>query len=1214
MKKILFYLITTIMILIPINVQANSKITYQSHISNVGWQKTTIDGSISGTTGQRRQMEAIKIFNNNLNGNVVYKSYNSNQGWQKEVTNGLLSGSTGQSLGLEAISIWLTGNISTQYDVYYKVHVSNIGWMDWAKNGSYAGTIGYGNKIEAIIIKLVKKDEKFSGSTKRPYLEKYTVQYQSHVSNEGWQKKVIDGKTSGTVGKTRQIEAIKISLTNKNIIGNIKYSSYVKGIGWQKDVIDGAISGTTGQAKRIEAIKINLTGEYKNQYNIYYRTHIQNIGWLDWTKNGSPSGTVGYNLQMEAIEIKLVKKDELFSGSQKRSYLEKDNKITYSSHMSYAGWLKEVDLDNESGIFNRNRKLEAIKINFSNQTEARFIRYKSHVSNIGWMKWVNANNISGTTGQGRQMEAIQIELLGELKDKYDIYYRTYVSKKGWASWSKNGEVSGTTGQGLALEGYQIKLVKKEEAKDDDKKDEYVPEVDDKSNFSNLIIFAKFNDDNRDIFNATKDYGTYKTNNFESIKKMYNENILYTGYDASFKKYISTITEGKINVNNIFLQQSSDKNKIKTYVLKGKQSDYSSGDNIVSEIISEIKKGNINNNFGNVKYDNITSGILDNLTIIIQGSTSSNNESEDLLVNHKTDYGANDTINGKIVRSYIIHNSSSLVSNDASISASESQSGVISHEFLHVLGFPDLYRKTDDGVPVGPWDIMASVSYFKQYPLSYLRMEKGWIKENTITKSGNYTLDAVSETGDKKIYIIKTPLSDTEQIILEYRKKQDKIGQTEYSLPESGLLIYRVDKKVDNLTNVEGNNYIYVYRPNVTNGENSTDKTFLMNGNYMNNVYNAALNPDKGKNEYGSTNLSDDYTKNTIYYSDGTNSGIKIKNIKYLSNKNQINFDVELADYKNYDIWDSLGTISQNSSNDKSDIIMDENGKIYISFYDKNKTVYVKKYENNNIINVGNSIQNSEISSIVSYNNDLYVAVRNSQNYSVDLYKLNNNTWIKIKSYSIDYTQDINFIKGNNTLYLSYNSNNKLIVVDIINNKILIEKSFNYLANPKFAFYNNKIFVAYSDYFGSDKKSKLSSIDSNGIWKIELSLNMEQTNIHDIKVYNDNLYAIYGGNNIKPTLVKCHNSNCNIFNTVPIDSYLTLSLNVNDNIYVSYIKNTVDDKKTYVLKSDGISYSLYNDNLGTGILNFKIINDDNNLYSLINISDSLYLKKKIMKNN
>lgn len=61
MKKILFYLITTIMILIPINVQANSKITYQSHISNVGWQKTTIDGSISGTTGQGLALEGYQI-------------------------------------------------------------------------------------------------------------------------------------------------------------------------------------------------------------------------------------------------------------------------------------------------------------------------------------------------------------------------------------------------------------------------------------------------------------------------------------------------------------------------------------------------------------------------------------------------------------------------------------------------------------------------------------------------------------------------------------------------------------------------------------------------------------------------------------------------------------------------------------------------------------------------------------------------------------------------------------------------------------------------------------------------------------------------------------------------------------------------------------------------------------------------------------------------
>lgn len=79
--------------------------------------------------------------------------------------------------------------------------------MDWAKNGSYARTIGYGNKIEAI----------------------------------------------------------KISLTNKNIIGNIKYSSYVKGIGWQKDVIDGAISGTTGQGLALEGYQIKLVKKKKQR-------------------------------------------------------------------------------------------------------------------------------------------------------------------------------------------------------------------------------------------------------------------------------------------------------------------------------------------------------------------------------------------------------------------------------------------------------------------------------------------------------------------------------------------------------------------------------------------------------------------------------------------------------------------------------------------------------------------------------------------------------------------------------------------------------------------------------------------------------------------------------------------------------------------------------------------------------------------------------------
>ena len=52
----------------------------------------------------------------------------------------------------------------------------------------------------------------------------------------------------------------------------------------------------------------------------------------------------------------------------------------------------------------------------------------------------------------------------------------------------------------------------------------------------------------------------------------------------------------------------------------------------------------------------------------------------------------------------------------------SEQGVLIHEFMHSIGYPDLYRSSGAATPVGRWDIMASVSTFVQYPLSYLRSE------------------------------------------------------------------------------------------------------------------------------------------------------------------------------------------------------------------------------------------------------------------------------------------------------------------------------------------------------------------------------------------------------------------------------------------------------------------------------------------------------------
>ncbi|KDA48841.1 hypothetical protein L965_249 [Leuconostoc pseudomesenteroides PS12] len=60
-------------------------ISYSTHVQNEGWQKNVENGAVSGTTGQRLRLEAIKIQVANLNktypGGVTYSTHVQNIGW-----------------------------------------------------------------------------------------------------------------------------------------------------------------------------------------------------------------------------------------------------------------------------------------------------------------------------------------------------------------------------------------------------------------------------------------------------------------------------------------------------------------------------------------------------------------------------------------------------------------------------------------------------------------------------------------------------------------------------------------------------------------------------------------------------------------------------------------------------------------------------------------------------------------------------------------------------------------------------------------------------------------------------------------------------------------------------------------------------------------------------------------------------------------------------
>ena len=736
---------------------------------------------------------------------------------------------------------------------------------------------------------------------------------------------------------------------------------------------------------------------------------------------------------------------------------------------------------------------------------------------------------------------------------------------------------------------------------------------DTKTISNVVVFTKFKDDTRDIFNAK----TSSSDNWTLIKNIYNKNES-NGEDNSFKNYIKIISEGNLEVNNYFPQESSDEKSVATYTLNNNASYYQNSDLIIQEVINAINDSKISYSLDSNNLSNMNSGFIDNLTIIVQGSPDDSNA----IASHKAEYSGTETINGLRVSNYNIIPSSYVVTDDATMGARQAQS-IIAHEFLHVLGLPDLYRKTDSGEPVGMWDIMGKSSFYLQYPLSYLRLKQGWITSNTITKSGSYTLTAVSEKGGNKLFEIKTPLSNSESIFLEYRKKNNSTYALDHGIPSSGLLMYRVDNKVEDYTNIRGKNYIYVYRPNVTDKDSGSD--IASDGEYkgFNRYYDAALEPEKGENEYGSTDLTKTFQDNTLYYSDGKNSGIKISNVTYSSDKNEITFNVDFANYNEENLWKNIDSLAANSYGS----ILYKNkasNEVYISYSNgsgSTSKVSVKKINGNSLDVIGNEIDNANYPSLAVYNNSLYLVTQRFNGY-LDLYKLEGSSWKKIKEYKTNYPKNVKLIESNKSLYLMYEETvsgykTKLTINDVVNNKVITEREAQDFGNPAVSFYNNKLYLAYSSYFDSNSSAKIESYDlEKNEWKVEKTSTINKSNVHYIKQYGNKLYVLIGADKTSPIVYTYDGTTWSEDKINLINNYSNLTMNIiNDNVYLSYI-NT-QDNTTNLLKLSNQKSEIIDSNLGSDYSYLYTENDKENMYAITsdNNSTSINIKtKKIETDN
>lgn len=701
------------------------------------------------------------------------------------------------------------------------------------------------------------------------------------------------------------------------------------------------------------------------------------------------------------------------------------------------------------------------------------------------------------------------------------------------------------------------------------------------NYSNYVVFAKF----------AGDTDQYIQNGFAEIKKAYEDNSSSGVSDTSFKNYLYTVSRGKLRVDNYFPQESGGSvsvlNLSMTYAqYSADQTKYDA--EIVKAVITYLNSNaDITNHAPNL--GNPGASVLDNLTIVLQ--TGGNQENE-IITAHMSSYGGSEQFKGYKVSDYNIVGSSTIL-----LSSGNGSPTNIIHEFMHSLGLPDLYRASSTGTPVGSWDIMADTTSLINplYPLAQSRESLGWLNIEDITTEGTYTLNIASSSTDPVAYRLRTPLSDTQSFYVEYRKKNE--GTFDASVPENGLLVYRVDESVSGKTNYNGKNYVYVFRPEPTVVNDVSSSIKLMD---------AAFNPDTGETSFGSTDLSKAFNENTIYYADGANSGIAISNIRYVNGGAAISFDVAFADYDGQGYWELSYTDTTVDATTTS-ISADDSGNVYAA-YGKSNAVGVMLYNGTSWSRKGSEIANASKPTVLCYGSDTYLSCLVSGKPVV--YKLGGNgSWAKIYEEQTAYWGSISLYGDDQGLYVYYDKGGtSLMIYDLLRQEVVSESlTGTSISNPALCRFDGKFYVLYLDSpYPQNIPTQLKYLTNSGSWeKVAGYTGRSYSNCHQLASDGTKLYAIAGSYLSGYLFVQYDGS---VFQDQTPD-WLTgdvssLALLSSDNLYLGIVNSAVT-----VYEHNGTNFIQLGSNVSPDGDGVSIAAHDGSVYTALCIDPGFSVRKR-----
>ncbi len=361
--------------------------------------------------------------------------------------------------------------------------------------------------------------------------------------------------------------------------------------------------------------------------------------------------------------------------------------------------------------------------------------------------------------------------------------------------------------------------------------------------TNLVVFIRFSDESEftEPFSAYTNMLNNSTPGANSLKNYYKEvsynaltinSLLYPTPGSTIISYQDSHPRGYYRPYNSVtnpIGYTSDQRGTREQTLLRDAANYISG-------LGQFPSG--------ATIDGDGDGIVDSLTFVVSGGPDGWNE---LLWPHAWVMFVHPlTISGKTVYQYQFQ-LQAMINN-----------GILAHETFHVLGGPDLYHYTWNGIqPVGGWDVMEYDADPPQHMGCYMKYKyTGWISSlPELTSAGTYTLNPLTSATNNCMKI-PSPYSTTEFFVMEYR---NPAGSTfESSIPGTGLLVYRINSLYDG--NAGGPpDEIYVYRPDGTLSQNGNVNA----ANFSTNVGRTAIN---------------DSTNPSSFLSNGTAGGLNLCNI------------------------------------------------------------------------------------------------------------------------------------------------------------------------------------------------------------------------------------------------------------------------------------------------------------------------------------------------